>query len=198
MMESINRFIPVGDVGESHQVIVDAPAAHVLDVAEHFDLDSVASVRFIFWLRAAVFGVPHEPLRGPFVALMRSLGWGTLATTEHREIVMGAVTQPWIGEVKFRAVAPEQFVGFKEPDLVKIAWTIQADPLTSGITRLCTQTRAEATDAAARTKFAKYWSRYSIGIRLIRRFLLKAIKREAERSYKRRTASVSTPATQTR
>jgi hypothetical protein len=41
-----------------------------------------------------------------------------------------------------------------------------------------------ATDAQARAKFRRYWRRFGIGIMLIRRLLLPAIRRQAEPQWR--------------
>jgi hypothetical protein len=102
----------------------------------------------------------------------QSLGWCPLAYIESREIVMGAVTRPWSRHVVFRPVEPDHFLAFAEPDYVKIAWTIRVDPLNSQASVFRHETRAVATDAAARRKFRTYWAFFSPGITLIRWLLL--------------------------
>ena len=42
---------------------------------------------------------------------------------------MGAVTQPWLGDVKFHALPPEEFAAFNEPGYVKIVWMLRVNPL---------------------------------------------------------------------
>jgi hypothetical protein len=98
--------------------------------------------------------------------------------------VRGAVARPWESNVTFTPVAPERFVDFAEPDLVKIAWTLEAEALAPARTRFVTETRAVATDAAARKRFLRYWGAVRIGILMIRWFLLPAVRREAERRWR--------------
>ena len=112
------------------------------------------------------------------------IGWGRLSYTPQREIVMGAVTQPWFGDVKFRSVPREQFETFNEPDLVKTVWTLEAQALAPARTIFRSQTRVLATDEGARKKFAAYWRKFGIGIVAIRRFVGAAVKREAERRFR--------------
>jgi hypothetical protein len=64
-------------------------------------------------------------------------------------------------------------------------WSLRADPDGSGRCVLRTETRAVATDDAARQKFLRYWSRFSPGIILIRRLMLGPIRRDAERRASR-------------
>ena len=58
---------------------------------------------------------------------MQALGWGILAEIPDREVVVGAVTQPWKPNVVFRGLPPDQFTLFREPAYVKIVWTLRAD-----------------------------------------------------------------------
>lgn len=70
--------------------------------------------------------------------------------------LMGAVAQPWKADVEFKALPPDRFAAFSEPDLVKIVWTLEAEPLAPCLTRLRTQTRAGATSDGAGRKFRLY------------------------------------------
>jgi hypothetical protein len=95
------------------------------------DFDKSRIVRTIFKGRELLLrGQPAriELPRG-LLAKTKTLGWGVLAETPGREIVMGAVTQPWVANATFRAFAPEQFASFHDPGYVKIAWTLRADVL---------------------------------------------------------------------
>jgi hypothetical protein len=104
-----------------------------------------------------------------------------LAEVPGREIVMGAVTQPWHANVVFRPLPPDEFAAFNEPGYVKIVWTLRADPRGAHASIFRTETRAVATDAYARAKFRQYWSFLSPGIILIRWASLHPLKSKAER-----------------
>ena len=93
-----------------------------------------------------------------------ALGWGVLAEIPGREIVVGAVTRPWMAQVVFRALPPDEFARFHEPGYVKIVWTLRADPIGADESVFRTETRAAATDPSARIKFRRYWSFFSPGI----------------------------------
>jgi len=121
-----------------------------------------------------------------FLDQMRSVGWGELYREPSRLVVMGAVTQPWMADVVFRAVPPERFATFTEPDYVKILWTLSADPIDTRSGALPqsvfrTETRAWPTDPSARAKFRRYWSLAAPGIILIRHLALGLVKEDAER-----------------
>jgi hypothetical protein len=178
----VERFIPQADITECHEVLVRAPAAVVFDVARNLDMQSIPLVRVIFWLRAKLLRATEPPARPKgLVAETTALGWVILAERPGREVVVGSATQPWKGDVVFRPVEPDRFVAFAEPDMVKIVWTLEAEPLGPTLTRFRTETRVLATDAAARTQFRRYWQWAGWGVVLIRKLLLWALRREAER-----------------
>jgi hypothetical protein len=182
--ETIDRFLPEADVRERWEAVVHAPAWLLFDVAEHFEIESIPLVRAIFWLRAKLLGGRYERLHRGLVEETLEIGWGRLASTPGRELVMGSVTQPWFGDVKFRALPPRDFVAFQEPDQVKIVWTIEAEPLGPDVARFRTQTRVLAIGQEARQKFRIYWRKFGVGIRLIRWLVVPAVKREAERRFR--------------
>ena len=181
---SVDRFLPDWDVREQHQILVRAPSPLVFEIAEHLDLQSILLVRTIFWLRSKLLRAEFVRMRSGLVEETKRLGWGVLSRTAGHRLIVGAVTQPWVGEVKFRALPPQDFAAFSEPGLVKIIWTLEAEPLGPEFSRFKTETRALATDDVARAKFKKYWRKFSPGIVLIRRLTVSAVRKEAERQYR--------------
>lgn len=179
----LDRFIPRYDVAERFRIRVDAPAEVTLTAAAEMSLEDSAVVRGIIRTRALVLGAKPDTSTRPrgLLAQSLSLGWGLLAEDPGREIVMGAVTQPWRGNVVFRAIPPDLFADFNEPDFVKIVWTLRVEALSPTASTFRTETRAMTTDVGARRKFRWYWARFSPGIVLIRLLTLRMLKTEAER-----------------
>ena len=179
------RFIPNPDVHECRSIVVHAPSALVFETASHTDMMSFWLVRAIFRLRGALMRDTRPP-RKPrgLVAETLALGWGVLAYEHDRTLVMGASVKPWTKDVTFDPIPPERFQTFAEPDLVKIAWTLEVEPLGPSRTRFITDTRVEPTDEQARRKFRWYWRAFGPGIVLIRLVLVRQVKREAERRYR--------------
>jgi hypothetical protein len=172
---ALDRFIPAYDVVERHRVHVGAPAEITFAAETGLDLTQSVFIRAIFRGRELILGAQPNGMARPhaLVAQMKALGWGVLAEVPGREIVIGAITQPWLADVEFRALPNDQFAAFHEPGYVKIAWTLRADPLSPG--------RVATTDQIARAKFRRYWSFFSPGIVLIRKISLGLVKREAQR-----------------
>lgn len=178
----LDHFMAAYEVAERHHVRVGAPPAITLAAASDADLQQSLLVRGIFKAREWVLGSEDAVARPKgLIVEMESLGWRVLAERPGREVVVGAVTQPWMANVTFRGLAPHEFRAFHEPGYVKIVWTLRADPVGSSESMFRTETRVVTTDVAARRKFRWYWARFSPGIVLIRRAMLGNVKREAER-----------------
>lgn len=185
----LDRFLPVYDVVERHHIHVAAPPEITFAAACEQDLMAAPLARTIFRAREILLGSDPDTTTRPrgLVALTKSIGWGVLAEVPGREIVMGAVTQPWYANVVFHPLPPDEFVAFHEPDYVRIVWTLRADPEGASGSTFRTETRVLTTDATARAKFRRYWSFLSPGIILIRRASLRPLKREAERRARERS-----------
>jgi hypothetical protein len=181
--ELIERFIRNPDVAKTHEVAIDAPTDVVFDVAEHFDLQSIPTIHFLFKLREFLLLIRPKPR--PKIKFLVSettgLGWIRLSHAPGSHLVMGAVAQPWVGDVEFKSLSPAEFADFVEPGFVKVVWTLEATPLRYRTTLFRTQTRVTATDATARKRFLLYWAFAGYLVSLIRFLGIRAIKREAER-----------------
>jgi hypothetical protein len=178
----LDRFMSTYDIVERHHRGIAAPAELTLDAAKNLELESSRIVRAIIAARRVVLGGTGEgeELPRPLIAQSMALGWGVLAEVPGREIVIGAVTQPWHGDVTFRALPPDEFAAFDEPGLVKIVWNLRADPLGPERSVFRTETRAVATDAEARVRFRRYWSLVAPGVWLLRWATLGSLRRDAE------------------
>ena len=185
--ELLDRFMPSFDVREYHEATVRAPAAVTYGAARELDLRRSRLIQGIFRARQLLMGgrTAAASTPGSFLDEVQALGWRVLAEEPGRELVMGAVTQPWLADVVFRGVPPEEFAGFRESNYIKIAWTIRVAPRDDGTSVFGTETRAVATDQAARARFRHYWRLVSPGIVVIRGEMLRLVKRGAERARPR-------------
>jgi hypothetical protein len=182
----IERFMPAAEVAEHHEIQVSAPVEDTYAAARGMDLNRSAVVRAIFAVRAIpsrLRGEPSARSSQPLLDETLALGWRILGERPDREVVVGAVTQPWRADVTFRGLDPDTFVGFEQPGYAKIVWTIEAEPLGPATSRFRTQTRVATTDPRSRELFRRYWAVLSPGILLIRRQSLKLVKAEAERRF---------------
>ena len=112
------------------------------------------------------------------------MGWGLLQNEPGRLFIAGAACQPWLADVVFRPIPSASFAAYQEPGQVKIAWTLEVEPVTPESARLATETRAMATDQSARRRFRRYWRWARFGILPIRWLMLPAIRRRAESAWR--------------
>jgi len=153
----LDRFMPEYEVAERHHIRVAAPAPMTLAAGREVDLFEQPLVRAIFRTRELLLGARPDDQHRPagLLASAQSMGWVVLAEVPDRQVVVGAVTKPWEPDVNFRGVPPETFAAFDEPGCVKIVWTIRADPDGPHASIFRTETRAVATDSAARAQFRR-------------------------------------------
>jgi hypothetical protein len=191
----LDRFLPEPEVLERHHTKVKAPVDITYAAARDMSLAKSRLVRTIFRGRELLMRSTAADERPPqsLIDDVLSIGWGVLAQESGREMVLGAVTQPWKGDVKFRALPPDEFATFDEPGFAKIAWTIQARPIGPDTSWFYTETRVATTDPEARKHFRRYWTAVSPGVRIIRRESLRLVRADAERRY--RAALEAAPAT---
>ena len=186
MSTALDEFIPNPKFRDRHEIMIHAPSDLVMQTARTFDIQSVRTIHLIFWLREKLLGARATPDRQHvgLISEMLGLGWGRLREEPDRLFVAGAACQPWMADVVFSAIPPERFASHSKPDCVKIAWTLESEPLGPALTRFATETRVAPTDAEAHEKFSRYWRVFRIGIVTIRRLLLPAIRREAEKQWR--------------
>ncbi|MBA3761398.1 MAG: hypothetical protein H0X07_12790 [Gemmatimonadales bacterium] len=179
----VDRFMPKYEVREVHQTGVAAPADVTFLAAHDLDLQRSTIVRALFTGRELLMGGERSKREHPpgFLAEVLALGWRVLAEEPGRELVIGAVTQPWQAEVEFLGLAPDEFAGFKEPGYAKIVCTLAVTPSGEKASIFSTETRVVTTDPQSRARFRRYWSVFSPGILLIRYEILRLVRREAER-----------------
>jgi hypothetical protein len=177
----LDRLLPAYEVAETHETRVAAPAPLAWAVATGLGLEASPVVRGIVHARERLLGVRGGDAWPPggLVAQLRHWGYGVLAEAPGREVVLGAVTRPWEGDVRFRALPPHAFAAFAEPGFVKIVVAVSAEPVGPDASVVRVRTRVATTDAAARARFRRYWAVFSPGIVLIRRAHLREVRRAA-------------------
>lgn len=180
-VSSQDKYLPTFDVREHHELIVSAPSEAAYEALRSVDFSRSRLVRTIFGIRTLPSFFRHRPWgtpKGAFVEQATGMGWVILEETRGREIVAGAVTQPWASNVKFTSIPASDFRECSDPGFAKIVWGFSAAPAQLGSSVLSTETRAQATDPGSRAKFLRYWLFVSPGIRIIRRGALNLARRE--------------------
>lgn len=172
---AIDRLLPEYQFAERHRILVHASRAAVWRALHEVGGDELVMTRVLFGLRtlpARLAGTRASTNRDPFVTSLLGSGFKVLAETPEHELVLGTSGRFW--ELRPRR-RPQP-----DPGAAVAAIEFRLDEAQSGII-LATETRVAVEDRAARRRFAIYWTAIRMGSGLIRRDLLRAMRKRAER-----------------
>ena len=166
-MTLLSEVLPEYDFRERHTIAIDAPPERVYAAAKEVTLAEMPVARTLMRLR----GMSARAERPVLEEALRE--FEVLAEEPNREIVIGAIGQPW--KPRGGETPRADFRTFAEPGYAKMALSFRVDGGT-----LSTETRVLLTDDDARRQFRRYWLVIRPFSGLIRRIWLRAIKRRAE------------------
>jgi hypothetical protein len=193
----IDDLMPRWDVRSRHQISVQATAAVTYAAIRSVDLGAHPIVRGLLGLRR----LPAALARGRFqwsgvrgsepltLPVLESRGFHVVAESSPRELVVGVEGAFWTLSGDLRQVSAAAFGTPILPGLARATWCFTVEPVTTDACVLATETRVCASDAPTRRRLLLYWAGVGWGSGLIRRFMLRAIKVEAERQHVRSVRS---------
>jgi len=183
--QRLDDFMPAFEFYERHETLVRAAPNQVREAARSVSASDMPAAVFLMRVRAAAAGRFDRPNRRqpPILGTFEQRGSGFLPLdlTRPNELVYGMVGRPWAGGPRPPVSSPEQFLAFREPGNIKVAFNMRWDDAGQGKTRISTETRCTSTDAAAGRIFARYWRVIYPGSAIIRRVWLDTIAERAER-----------------
>ena len=159
----IDSLLPHCDFYERHSIVVRATPERVYDAA----LNTNLTQSWITKLLLAMRGITR-PARSMF---------SVAAEERPREIVFGIEGPFW---KPFCKPTHPDFQTPVPPDVARGAWNFIVEREDASHVRVTTETRVLCGENARR-KFAAYWFLIRPGSGLIRRMMLRAIRKEAER-----------------
>ena len=167
-MAELDRLVPEWHFRERHSRRVDAAPERVFAAVREVTLREMGVFRVLARLRGI-----RVPADRPFVELALAGGWRVLGEVPDRELVLGAIGQPW--RLRGGDSPAAEFTTFDRPGYAKLAidWRLE-----NGV--LSTETRVFLTDEESRRKFRRYWLVIRPFSGLIRRVWLRAVARRAE------------------
>ncbi|MGN6182437.1 MAG: hypothetical protein ACTHQM_02150 [Thermoanaerobaculia bacterium] len=168
----LDEFMPRFDVAKRHSTLVNAPRERVYDAIRTADLTAHPVVKVLLALRGM-------GLRRKRVSLQFHEGFTIAADDRPNELVIGLEGPFWHPLCRPRGVDAQRFHQPVAPNTARGGWNFTTES-ENDATRLRTETRVLCADDA-RAKFRAYWFFIGPFSGLIRRFMLAAIKREAER-----------------
>jgi hypothetical protein len=180
----LDEYVPVNQFEEFHSILVHAPRERVFKAMQEVSADEISLFRALTWIRrlgqsgqeSVLNAPPHQAL----LAVALRTGFMKLAEDQDREIVLGTLV---VRPPQWRPSKPPSAIDFKElraAGFAVAAINFRIQDETGGFSLLTTETRAYATDASARRRFAAYWRVIYPGSALIRVMWLRAIRHRAE------------------
>jgi len=170
-MSELDRGLPEWHFRERHATHVHASPERVFAAVREVTLAEMGVFRVFARLR----GMRLPTDRPVLDAATNGWSWQVLADDPGRELVLGAVGQPW--RLRGGDMPDDDFTTFARAGYVKMAINWRLDGAV-----LSTETRVLATDPASRRAFRRYWLVIRPFSGLIRRVWLRAIRRRAESS----------------
>ena len=187
----LDDFLPVYQFHEVHAMRIDAPPERIFAAIKQVtprELGIVPGV--LMWIRSLPSLLKGESgdrskLSKPLLQPGQGSSWLVLAEEGNRELVVGFVGRFWEadGGPHVWVGTPEEFRAFDRPGYAKAALNFHIGTTDGNGCRVSTETRILATDSASQRKFGRYWQVIYPGTAMIRKGLLRAIKRRAERNH---------------
>ncbi len=173
----LDQILPSFHYHEVHSIHIPAQPEAVFRAIKEVTLQEMPFVKALFWLRRLPFLEDQKPI----LQQMLQEGFSFLGEEKNKEVVFGALSQPWkLGAKPVKVEGIEAFVGFRDDEVPKIAMNFYLERQeASDEVRLVTETRIAVADPRSRRKFAAYWFIIYPGSSFIRRMWLLAIKRRA-------------------
>lgn len=157
----LDEAMPRWQFNEVHAIHVDADPKRVYDAVHAVRADEIALFNTLTWIRRGGRRAPESILNAgktkPLLDVATQSGFRYLADDAPREIVVATSLGPDILAVMNFLIIPE-----------------------ARGSRVTTETRVFAANAAAARQFAVYWRIIHPGSDIIRRMWLRAVKRRAE------------------
>jgi hypothetical protein len=185
----IDDFLPIYDVSERHCIKVHAAIDEVYDAVWRLDISRTKLTMLLFRLRGIPAGsfAPNCFTLEDFLKMRFIL----LGDKPNEELLLGLVGRFWTASGELRRLDAEGFRSFKEQGYAKAVWNFSLADQRDGSVLLETETRVYCLDQMSRRRFRLY--RLVVGpfSGLIRREVLRAVKRSAEKIGSQATSQVS-------
>jgi len=179
----LDAFMPEYNFHERHEIVVQAPPDRVRTALDRVSWTDIGVMETLGRIRSVALGARPGRARLSPTPVIDSVknprsGFFLLDDTP-REFVFGLAGQPW-NNAGVRLTAAE-FRRWEKPGNIKVAANFLIEGVGNDRSRVVTETRITACDAASRTKMARYWALIYPGSGMVRRSLLEAVRLRAER-----------------
>ena len=183
---AIDEYAPDFHFRERHETTIAATPERIYDAIRTVSADEITLFQTFTWIRR--FGrsgpenILNAPEHQPILDVATKTGFLLLQDQPAREIVIGTVVVAPPGTAQRDRFTPADYKQLALPGFAKATMNFRLEPAAGGTTKLVTETRVFATDAAALQRFTPYWRAIFPGSAILRMTWLRAIKSRAERA----------------
>jgi hypothetical protein len=188
----IDDYLPRWDVRERHHIDVAAPREAVFAALDEADLGDSPLARVLLGVRAlpgavmsgraGLRSLSRRALAPITLRTLEARGFTRLAEQPPTELVIGLEGRFWRPDGDLRTPPPATFARTAPaPGTARAVWNFALATNPDGTTKLTTETRVLCADGTARRRFLPYWFVVRPGSGIIRCFMLRAVRRTAER-----------------
>jgi hypothetical protein len=186
----LDAVMPEYQFSEIHTVLVHARPEEAMQATRESTFGDMRSLATLLKVRGAAIRTPAPrggDLQDKRVLDAFSASGFLLDGSDHEIVLFGAANVREQRRPDVRTAT--QFVDYREPGSVKMAFDFRAVEAGGGWSVLSTETRVMALDDATRSGMGRYWRLIVPGSGLLRRQWLDGIKRRAESADQGRPAT---------
>jgi hypothetical protein len=173
----IDEFLPDYDVRERHRITIHAPVETVYAAVRRLDISQARFSMFLFRLR----GIAANRSSHFTIDDLLKMRFILLGEKPHEELLLGLVGRFWTPSGELRRLNAAEFRQFNEQSYAKAVWNFSVSQRADGAVQLETETRVYCLGEVSRWRFRWYWRVMGSFSGLVRRDVLKAVKRSAEK-----------------
>lgn len=187
----IDKYLPVYQFSEKHEILISAPPEVIYKSIRTANFAESIFVRGLFALRLLplIFIRPVRAIerikerRSMTIRLsdFEMAGFHVVEEVYPKELVIGLEGKFWTMNGGMKIISRESFMTVQSPDVARAVWNFRIENY-DGIEekyRLITETRVSCTGNETLRKFKLYWYIIRPWSGLIRRYILRAIQKEA-------------------
>lgn len=191
----IDKYLPIYQFSERHGILISGSPEAVYRSIRSANLADSWFVRTLFTLRLLpliiirpVAGIQRLKKRYSMSVRLsdfEEIGFSVLEENCPKELVIGLEGKFWTINGGMKSISSEAFLKPQSSSVARAIWNFRIEKEAEGKCRLITETRVACVGNETLKKFKLYWIIIRPWSGLIRRYMLKAIRKEAESTQKK-------------
>ncbi|NLI93349.1 MAG: hypothetical protein GX434_14555 [Peptococcaceae bacterium] len=170
----IDKYMSDYQFSEKHEIVINASAEKIYSAILSTDFMKSFIIHMLFKIR----GIPKFT-----IVDLTKVGFEILEEMYPKEIVIGLEGRFWTrfgSENALNKISRENFLTPQSMDVARVAWNFYIEEKTTDQYILTTETRISCTSKNTLRKFKIYWFIIKPGSGLVRKYMLREIRKQAE------------------